>query len=170
MTQQYLAGELWLLLAQLPPVVANGASLEAAAHLRRAAETVPVAALAFVVGGTHGHTAKAGLSPQVMPRNVSAAKASRNVGDRGGQVDHEGGCRWSAAVDLRTYPLPPPSSTNLARALSSKQRTVVVLPPKPSTLAPHLDPSPSNRQLLRKRGCGSRYDSDRKSSASAERR
>jgi hypothetical protein len=49
MTQQYLAGELSLLLAQLPPVVANGASLEAAVHLRRAAETVPVAALAFVV-------------------------------------------------------------------------------------------------------------------------
>jgi hypothetical protein len=72
-----------------------------------------------------------------------------------------------AAADVS---LPPPSSTNLARALSSKQRTVVVVPPKPSTLAPHLDPGPSNQQLLRKRGYGSRYDSDRKSSASDERR
>jgi len=51
MTQQYLAGELSLLLAQLPPVATNGASIEAAAHLRHAAETVPVAALAFVVEG-----------------------------------------------------------------------------------------------------------------------
>jgi hypothetical protein len=39
-----------------------------------------------------------------------------------------------------------------------------------ATLAPHLDPGPSNRQLLRERGCGSRYDSHRKSSASDERR
>jgi hypothetical protein len=49
MTQQYLAGELSLLLAQLPPVATNHASIEAAVHLRHDAETVPVAALTFVV-------------------------------------------------------------------------------------------------------------------------
>ena len=49
MTQQYLAGELSLLLAQLPPVATNRASIEAAVHLRHVAETVPVAALTFVV-------------------------------------------------------------------------------------------------------------------------
>jgi len=49
MTQQYLAGELSLLLAQLPPVATNDVALEAAVHLRHAAETVPVAALTLVV-------------------------------------------------------------------------------------------------------------------------
>jgi hypothetical protein len=49
MTQQYLSGELSLLLAQLPPVATNGASIEAAVHLRHVAETVPVAALSLVV-------------------------------------------------------------------------------------------------------------------------
>jgi hypothetical protein len=49
LTQQYLAGELSLLLAQLPAVATNQASLGAAAHLRHQAETVPVAALTFVV-------------------------------------------------------------------------------------------------------------------------
>jgi hypothetical protein len=49
MTQQYLAGELSLLLAQLPPVATNAVALEAAVHLRHAAETVPVAALPLVV-------------------------------------------------------------------------------------------------------------------------
>jgi hypothetical protein len=58
----------------------------------------------------------------------------------------------------------------LKPGIARSQEIEVVLPPKPSTLALHLDPGPSNRQLLRKRGCGSRYDSDRKSSASDERR
>jgi hypothetical protein len=49
MTQQYLAGELSLLLAQLPPVVTNHASLEAAVHLRHTAETVPIAELTCVI-------------------------------------------------------------------------------------------------------------------------
>ena len=49
MTQQYLAGELSLLLARLPTVAPNRASLEVGVHLRHVAETVPVAALPFVV-------------------------------------------------------------------------------------------------------------------------
>ena len=49
MTQQYLAGELSLLLAELPAVVTTQAQLDAAVHLRHLAETVPVTALTLVV-------------------------------------------------------------------------------------------------------------------------
>ena len=49
MTQQYLAGELSLLLARLPAVATSDASVGAAVRLRQRAETVPVAELAFVV-------------------------------------------------------------------------------------------------------------------------
>ena len=49
MTQQYLAGELSLLLAELPAVATTQAQLDAAVHLRHVAETVPVSALTLVV-------------------------------------------------------------------------------------------------------------------------
>ena len=49
MTQQYLAGELSLLLAELPAVATTQAQLDAAVHLRHVAETVPVRALTLVV-------------------------------------------------------------------------------------------------------------------------
>ena len=49
MTQQYLAGELSLLLAQLPLVTADLASAQAAVHLRHRAETLPIAALGGVL-------------------------------------------------------------------------------------------------------------------------
>ena len=44
MTQQYLAGELSLLLAELPAVATTQAQLDATVHLRHVAETVPVRA------------------------------------------------------------------------------------------------------------------------------
>jgi hypothetical protein len=49
MTQQYLAGELSLLLAQLQAVAIDQAVAGAIAHLRREAETSPPAALAAVL-------------------------------------------------------------------------------------------------------------------------
>jgi hypothetical protein len=49
MTQQYLAGELSLLLARLPAVATNPGSLQAGLHLRHVVETVPLAALPFVL-------------------------------------------------------------------------------------------------------------------------
>jgi len=49
MTQQYLAGELSLLLARLAGVAADPGSSLAAARLRRQAETVPIASLGSVV-------------------------------------------------------------------------------------------------------------------------
>jgi hypothetical protein len=49
MTQQYLAGELSQLLAQLQAVTTGRASVRKVARLRREAETVPLAALASVV-------------------------------------------------------------------------------------------------------------------------
>ena len=49
MTQQYLAGELSVLLARLQAVATNQASARDAAHLRREAETSPLTALASVV-------------------------------------------------------------------------------------------------------------------------
>jgi hypothetical protein len=49
MTQQYLAGELSLILAQLGVVATSPASRSAAAQLRELAETTPVAALSAVV-------------------------------------------------------------------------------------------------------------------------
>jgi hypothetical protein len=48
MTQQYLAGELSVLLAQLGGVVDDEASARDLARLRREAETVPVSALCSV--------------------------------------------------------------------------------------------------------------------------
>ena len=48
MTQQYLAGELSLLLAQLRTVAANESSRQQVAGLRREAETMPPQALASV--------------------------------------------------------------------------------------------------------------------------
>lgn len=51
MTQQYLAGELSVLLAQLAAVATSPRSRETALGLRRLAETVPVSDLAFVVAG-----------------------------------------------------------------------------------------------------------------------
>jgi hypothetical protein len=49
MTQQYLTGELSLLLAQLQAVAIDQAVLRAIAHLRREAETSPPSALAAVL-------------------------------------------------------------------------------------------------------------------------
>lgn len=49
MTQQYLSGELSVLLAQLPEVATSPRSREAALGLRRLTETVPVSELAFVL-------------------------------------------------------------------------------------------------------------------------
>jgi hypothetical protein len=49
MTQQYLAGELSLRLAQLPALATNRVALDAAVHLRHLAETLPVATLTGVV-------------------------------------------------------------------------------------------------------------------------
>jgi hypothetical protein len=49
MTQQYLAGELSVLLAEVSAVATTQASVDAAVHLRHLAETVPVTALPFVV-------------------------------------------------------------------------------------------------------------------------
>jgi hypothetical protein len=49
MTQQYLAGELSLLLARLQAATANQPSARALARLRREAETWPTVALASVV-------------------------------------------------------------------------------------------------------------------------
>ncbi len=49
MTQQYLAGELSLLLAQLPAVATSRGALGAAVNLRHRAETVPVSTLSLVV-------------------------------------------------------------------------------------------------------------------------
>ena len=51
MTQQYLAGELSVLLAQLTAVAAGQESLESALRLRRLAETLPVSALGLVLAG-----------------------------------------------------------------------------------------------------------------------
>src|SRR5436190_215972 len=51
MTQQFLAGELSVLLAQLLVVATSQESYQAAARLRHLAETVPVADLASVVPG-----------------------------------------------------------------------------------------------------------------------
>ena|SRR5579875_4135770 len=48
MTQQYLAGELSLLLAQLRSVMTNPASADAVAALRREAEHAPVPELAAI--------------------------------------------------------------------------------------------------------------------------
>ncbi len=48
MTQQYLAGELSLLLGQLQAVVTNEASVVEVKHLRQRAETGPVSALGAV--------------------------------------------------------------------------------------------------------------------------
>lgn len=48
MTQQYLAGELSLLLAQVQAVTADEASARAAHALRQEAETQPIAALTSV--------------------------------------------------------------------------------------------------------------------------
>jgi hypothetical protein len=48
MTQQYLAGELSLLLAQLRAVATNEASVREAARLRHEAETGPLTGLASV--------------------------------------------------------------------------------------------------------------------------
>ena len=49
MTQQYLAGELSLLLGQLRAALTNEASVVEVAHLRQRAETGPRSALASVV-------------------------------------------------------------------------------------------------------------------------
>jgi hypothetical protein len=49
MTQQYLAGELSVLLGRLQAVATNQASVREVAQLRREAETGPVTALPFVV-------------------------------------------------------------------------------------------------------------------------
>lgn len=49
MTQQYLAGELLVLLARLQAAATNQASVREVALLRRQAETRPVTALPFVV-------------------------------------------------------------------------------------------------------------------------
>jgi hypothetical protein len=49
MTQQYLAGELSLLLARLQAVATDQASVRNVAHLRREAETMPPTALSSVV-------------------------------------------------------------------------------------------------------------------------
>jgi hypothetical protein len=49
MTQQYLAGELSLLLGRLQAAATNQRSLRDVARLRREAETEPLAALASVV-------------------------------------------------------------------------------------------------------------------------
>jgi hypothetical protein len=49
MTQQYVAGELSLLLGQLQAVMTNEASVAEIAHLRQRAETGPGSALAPVV-------------------------------------------------------------------------------------------------------------------------
>ncbi len=49
MTQQYLAGELSVLLARLPVVTTGVASLETALRLRHMAETLPIADLGCVV-------------------------------------------------------------------------------------------------------------------------
>jgi hypothetical protein len=49
MTQQYLAGELSVLLARLQAVTTNQASVHELARLRREAETGPVTALLSVV-------------------------------------------------------------------------------------------------------------------------
>lgn len=49
MTQQYLAGELSVLLARLQAAAANQACVREAARLRREAETGPVTTLPFVV-------------------------------------------------------------------------------------------------------------------------
>jgi hypothetical protein len=49
MTQQYLAGELSLLLGQLQAAMTNEASVVEVAHLRQRAETGPRSALAPVV-------------------------------------------------------------------------------------------------------------------------
>jgi hypothetical protein len=68
-------------------------------------------------GQTHGHTAKAGLAPsnatqcvvslqKTPPAGTSAIVAVRST--------MRVGVAGAAAVDLRTYPLPPTSSTNLA--------------------------------------------------------
>jgi hypothetical protein len=49
MTDQYLAGELSLLLARVPMVATDQASSEAAVRLRHLAETVPIADLGGIV-------------------------------------------------------------------------------------------------------------------------
>jgi hypothetical protein len=49
MTQQYLAGELSVLLARLQAVATNQAAVREVAQLRREAETGPLTALTFVV-------------------------------------------------------------------------------------------------------------------------
>jgi hypothetical protein len=48
MTQQYLAGEMSLLLAQLEVAASGHTRVRNAAHLRREAETVPLAGLSSV--------------------------------------------------------------------------------------------------------------------------
>ena len=49
MTQQYLAGELSLLLERLPAVATKPGSLQAGLHLRHVVETVPLAPLPLVL-------------------------------------------------------------------------------------------------------------------------
>jgi hypothetical protein len=51
MMQQYLAGELSVLLARLPAIATNRESMDAGVHLRQVAETVPVAVLPSVIVG-----------------------------------------------------------------------------------------------------------------------
>jgi hypothetical protein len=49
LTRQYLAGELSLLLARVPVVATEPASVEAAVRLRHLAETVPISDLGGIV-------------------------------------------------------------------------------------------------------------------------
>jgi hypothetical protein len=96
------------------------------------------------------------------PRGTSAIVAVRST--------MRGGCRWSRRRG--------PPDVSLAASIEHELGKSVVFETADGGSGaaqaidprPHLDPGPSNRQLLRKRGYGSRYDSDRKSSASDERR
>lgn len=79
MTQQYLAGELSVLLAPLPTVATSPESLESALALRRLAETVPITALAFVVAGALDLVD--GLCRESLERgNVSAFTEQSGIG------------------------------------------------------------------------------------------
>ena len=91
MTQQYLAGELSLLLARLQAVATNQTSVRDVARLRREAETRPLAALASVVvraleltDGLCGDSLERGetsaCAPAFSKRTISSDLAGAPVG------------------------------------------------------------------------------------------
>ena len=99
MTQQYLAGELSLLLARLPAVATNPGSLQAGLHLRHVVETVPLAPLPLVLmraielvercagsrcsGETRRRSITRPRSARSCTSSASAPDCLRTVGPRG---------------------------------------------------------------------------------------